>query len=168
MDIETYLKSEAAREDVRALLALWIPHHGTTQSHIGHEGRIWHASLAQAWTHIEVTNDREQRPAVYCRRDGERFIVSDLGEGMKAFALRTGYFGDPNELPSPFWRTVPEAVACWPDGCRWHGGALWADGAERTENDWIGKGVKAEDLAETICLLMLASYKVANLDRGMS
>lgn len=138
MTLHEYLQSEQAREDVRALLARWTAHHGTTQSHIGASGQILHASLADAWTRAELATGKDWRPMAYYRPDGDRYVVTDLGEGVRALRLRTGQ-------PIEGWQS-------------------WFDGIVDSTAGVIRKqDVRADQLPDAICRVMLASLRVAEV-----
>ena len=111
MTLTDYLASEAAREDVKALLAdfparevkqpngrIWYKPDGRASRRVGAGFKVdTMLSLARedAWHRVGIA----QRDAVgamvgcvavYYRLDGLRYTVTDLGEGYRAFRLRTG------------------------------------------------------------------------------
>jgi len=131
MPLAEYLASEQAREDVRHMLSLGVPQavwFAATKS------RISEFELG-AWIRMMVTVDRETISAFY-RPDGDRYVVTDLGEGVRALRLRTGEF-----------------MAGWEN---------WADGVLESVAGVIRiRFVTADDLPDAICRVMLASLKVA-------
>ena len=94
MTLTEYLGSAQAIEDVRMLLRQWKSHDGTSTSHIGPTGQIMHASLAEAWTRIELaTSGKDWRlPVAYYRyiEASGTFVVSDCGEAVSGIMRRTG------------------------------------------------------------------------------
>lgn len=112
MPLAEYLASEQAREDVRALLT----DSPAREIKLG-TGRRWqkpagHASIKaqgfevdtmltlnkrEAWSQIRLSQRDDEmagamvpRVTAYYRPDGERFVVTDMGEGVRALRLRTG------------------------------------------------------------------------------
>ena len=87
MTIADYLQTPQAREDVGELLngdkrAVCI-------NEIDDSG--WVKDEAWAWTSLWLWDDAQRREVVaYYRPDGDRFVVTDLGEGVRALRLRTG------------------------------------------------------------------------------
>lgn len=150
MTLHEYLQSEQAREDVRALLARWTAHHGTTQSHIGASGQILHASLADAWTRAELATGKDWRPMAYYRPDGDRFVVTDLGEGVRALRLRTGC-----SQHLAMERSDPMREALRTSGI----GNVWSTERGIMELD----NITATDLPDAICRVMLASLRVSEV-----
>lgn len=105
-----------------------------------------------AWWRCRVTAGIESIAAYY-RPDGDRYIVTDLGEGVRARALRTGEVGGPMHSDSPC--QIAEAASCMPRGI---GNRTWVDGALYVE------GIEAKDLPDAICRVMLASLRVAGVN----
>lgn len=126
MTLADYLASEAARE--HAALMLQDP-----QARDFLVGRTWFAWLvprpSDVWRALQLDTVR-----VYYRPDGERYTVTDLGEGVKARRLQTG------DLTQPAF----EPRMCWQ-----YGDLLGAD------------KITAADLPDAICRVMLASLRVA-------
>src|SRR5688572_9176385 len=94
--IEEYLQSPQAVQDVGAL----APYAGQGG---GREGPIFLSCMGIAegvgasrrfhvlkWNKIGVEAKPPAVHWVYLRKDGDRFIVTDLGEGFRVYALRTG------------------------------------------------------------------------------
>lgn len=143
MTLADYLASEAAREDVRRLLSEPRPRvvHGDPVGwrHYGVQAEPYPAPPS-VWCGISVDWGGSLPLAewksltVYYRPDGERYTVTDLGEGIKARRLRTG------DLTQPAF----EPRICWQ-----YGDLLGAD------------KITAADLPDAICRVMLASLKVA-------
>lgn len=126
MTLADYLASEAARE--HAALMLQDP-----QARDFLVGRTWFTWLvprpSDVWRALQLDTVR-----VYYRPDGERYIVTDLGEGIKARRLRTG---------DMYIRALDVR------GC-------FTFGDQYTLGD-----VPAPKLPDAICRVMLASLKVA-------
>lgn len=131
MTLADYLASEAARE--HAALMLQDP-----QARDFLVGRTWFAWLvprpSDVWRALQLDTVR-----VYYRPDGERYTVTDLGEGVKAKRLRTG------DLYTE-------------DGKHWYNGHAACNWGmiEPPRNP-----VPAADLPDAICRVMLASLNVA-------
>lgn len=171
MDIESYIRAD----EIRALLAD-LPRrtrgNGTSKPEgeatvlMGKDGMLILAPDG-AWKRITLSIRRTDgmgwttKIIVYYRPDGERFIVSDLGEGLRAYRLRTGQcfltFPSMREL---FERTPEDpnvgfcsdsglyALGDWPDGRSAH--------------------VSKDGLSDAICCVLLASLRVSHLTaRGM-
>lgn len=161
MNFEEYMKSEQARTDVRALLAK-NPDPGGSQArwHATKEPLLlsWLEGPNQAWRDVAVFGPDTSFLSARCyyRPDGDRFIVSDLGEGVKAHALR---FGTCDTLAKKYDSTpIASAVGCWEQGVMLVDGAIWPK-----ENLPFRQGIKPEQLPDAICRVLLASYRVANL-----
>jgi hypothetical protein len=140
--IAEYLTSPQAREDVRALLASGA-RPGRVQNRIGPTAWL-EIELVGVWTQVTYVFHDEVEVNIYYRLDGDRFIVSDLGEGAKAQRLRTGIL---------FCLDVRN----------------WVDGIVRCSEGMIFpfRGpTKPDDLPDAICRVMLASWRVANLGSG--
>ena len=145
MTLADYLASEAAREDVRRLLSEPRPRvvHGDPVGwrHYGVQAEPYPAPPS-VWCGISVDWGGSLPLAewkyltVYYRPDGERYIVTDLGEGVKAKRLRTG-----------------QHLAGWEN---WFNGEV-----ESTAGVITLRFVDAGDLADAICRVMLASLRVA-------
>lgn len=162
MTLAEYLASEQAREDVRALLADFP----AREIKLG-TGRLWqkpagHASIKaqgfefdtmltlnkrEAWTQIRLSQRDDEmagamvpRVSAYYRPDGDRYVVTDMGEGVRALRLRTGQ-------PLDGWQN-------------------WFDGIVDSTAGVIRKqDVRADQLSDAICRVMLASLRVAGVGR---
>ena len=173
MTLANYLETPQARADVRALLT----DSPAREIKLG-TGRRWqkpagHASIKaqgfevdtmltlnkrEAWSQIRLSQRDDEmagamvpRVTAYYRPDGERFVVTDMGEGVRARALRTGEVGGPMHSDSPC--QIAEAASCMPRGT---GNRTWVDGALYAE------GIEAKELPDAICRVMLASLRVAH------
>lgn len=160
--IAEYLRSPQARSDVSMLLATKSPYRMIWPT----DGirRTMRLKLAGTWLEVSISGEKDSdRPFIfaYILPRTDRFVISDLGHGVRTYAMRTGEYGGPRY--QDFHCGMAEAVSCWPAGSTWHDGAIWADGEERSNNPHIGLGIKANDLPDAICRVMLASLRVANL-----
>jgi hypothetical protein len=168
MDIETFLGSTNARALLGALLEfhrkLKVPYHrefkdGEFRCCVD-VGDFW------AWKQVQLFSANERRLVAYYRPDGDRFIVSDLGEGVKALRLRTGFLFDDivRRFVSDKTEHFQGAFGMLMDA------TLLAGNWER---GWVGEvayhePIVGEQLPDAICRVLLASLKVANLtERGM-
>lgn len=149
MTLADYLATEQARKNLLIADVKTLPRaselHGQCFSVV-----IEHT---EAWWRCRVMVGSESVTAYY-RPDGDRFVVTDLGEGVRARALRTGEVGGPMHSDSPC--QIAEAASCMPRGT---GNRTWVDGALYAE------GIEAKDLPDAICSAMLASLKVAGVGR---
>jgi hypothetical protein len=136
-EIETYLLSEQARVDVRALLAI----DGLGTIPIAHHGQ-WRRAQTGAWR--TMFRDGADRGVVYYRPEGDRYIVTDLGEGVKAARLRTGRWSE----------TVSDSDISIP-------GVMYLEGQLIRTSD-----PTTYDLPDALCRVMLASYRVATMEVG--
>lgn len=142
MDIETYLKSEAAREDVRALLK--IPMNPAFQRG---EDFDFESRPEKAWLRVEATRGHLVFVRCYVHRALRGSVVTDLGDGVRALRLKSGNW---NTDLSDFEVSIDGKVIMLGDQVM-----------HREDPD-------DANLPDAICRVMLASYKVANLDeRGM-
>lgn len=156
MTIEEYLQSEEAAADVAALLAQ--PRDAI---------RAAERRAADAWWCV-VGVEIDDRPSpwnrvdlapgqtVYYRAEGDRFVVSDLGDAVRVYRLRTGwadpYIGDP---------MLRRLRACVPD--EWDV-EVGPDGQVYAISDKAPRGVLAADLPRAIVRVMLAAVRVAALE----
>lgn len=163
MPLAEYLASEQAREDVKALLA----DSPARDVKLG-TGRIWHkpaghASIKvqsfdidtmltlnkrDAWNQVRLSQRDDEmsgamtpRVSAYYRPDGDRYVVTDLGEGVRALRIRTGRM---------------DAIETWLHEFM---PILRTDGA--IEHRVSRTHQKA--LPEAICRVMLASLRVAGV-----
>ena len=157
-ELETYLQSEEAVAALREMLA---------RCPGGHDSPEWDFYLSapaeglRAWWEVrpqpDVTRDNDppfdRMPVAYFRPDGDRYIVSDLGEAVRALRLRTRL--TPHEADvaaSRVLMTMRNAPRWWvPNTCV--GSAIE-----------IPHGVPAADLPRALCRVLLAAYRVANLE----
>ena len=143
ISLADYLLSHQARVHAKELLARWVD--GITRCSISADMVIWHASLEVAWTRIELVSDPNWRPKAYFHADGtDGYIVTDLGEGVRALRLQTG-------------RPL--------DGARnWENGFV-----DSTAGVIRLSASERADLPEAICRVLLFSYQVAvghNREKG--
>jgi len=133
-EIEKYLESEQARQDV-----LGPYQQGPC---IGLPGIAhWERTQAGAWTQVHLWRHHGETVRAYYRPDGDRYIVSDLGEGVKALRLRTGI-------------GMVQADA-----------AIVGYGLFGANFMYPEFGLRCDmaGLDDAICRVLLASYRVANL-----
>lgn len=172
MNLTNYTQIEQAREDVKALLADSL----ARDVKLG-TGRIWHkpaghASIKvqgfdvdtiltlnkrDAWNQVrlsqrdaELLDAMATRVSAYYRPDGDRYVVTDLGEGVRALRLRTGIC----MLTFPQVREVFERTPEMPGVHFGADSALYA-----TEGDKAS--VTAAEVPDALCRVMLASLRVA-------
>lgn len=150
MTLPEYLGTPQAREDVRSLVERWSVHHGTTQGHVGTSGQILHASQAGVWTRIELATGQEWRPMAYFRPEGGRFVVTDLGEGVRELRLRTGM--NPRLAMHEASLIAPADVQKYP-----HLGWFSVVGSVEL------LAVSEANLPDALCRVMLASINVAGV-----
>jgi hypothetical protein len=168
MTLHDYLQSEQAREDVRALLADYparevrLSNGGTWHKPAGKASRAieglgvdTNLSLRreQAWHCVGMAQrDNELLGAMmpiltaYYRPDGDRFTVTDLGEGVRALRLRTGFLHS----------VAVEAARVSRIGLE--GPGEWRMGGDADIEIY---GVTSANLPDAICRVMLASLKVS-------
>ena len=156
MTVAEYLQSEEAVAALREMLA---------RCPGGHDSPEWDFYLSapaeglRAWWEVrpqpDVTRDNDppfdRMPVAYFRPDGDRYIVSDLGEAVRALRLRTGVM-DP-EIVLPTWASEGY---CVPYVCANYWPVL-------AMADAHGVGVSAADLPRAIVRVMLAAHRVAAL-----
>ena len=158
MTLAEYLETPQAREHVRALLA----DSPARDVKLG-TGRIWHKPAGHAvikvqgfdfdtmltlnkrdaWNQVRLSQRDDEmlgamtpRVSAYYRPEGDRYVVTDLGEGVRALRLRTGQ-------PIEGWQS-------------------WFDGIVDSTAGVIRKqDVRADQLPDAICRVMLASLRVA-------
>lgn len=85
MFVDCYLEGPRAVEDVTALLR-------PPSGRVALGGDYIDRDTVGSWERVQVVSryDEPIGPSVYFRPDGDRFIVSDLGEAVRALRLRTG------------------------------------------------------------------------------
>ena len=146
MTLHEYLMSEQAREDVRRIIA-----HGEMHGKQPH--RFLCVTKHLAWSVVTMSVEGESLQAFY-RPDGDRYIVTDLGEGVRALRLKGCAGGDANgklrEVLGRMWREnfFPVSYAI-----------------SELINGEIGTPyrVSATDLPDALCRVMLASLRVAEV-----
>lgn len=145
MTLAEYLASEQAREDVR--LALASPLHSVAGC-VLKDNWFLSRTEAEAWMCLDISDNETQQPIVsaYYRPDGDRYVVTDLGEGVRALRLRTGVLHS---------RAAAEAAKARQGICR---DQEWTMGGTA---DLELEGFKPEQLPDAICRVMLASLRVA-------
>lgn len=146
MTLTEYLQSKQAREDVRALLAdhKECPPGQMTRAMHGSGPHSWVACSVQQWTAVQLEmNGGAVR--VYYRPDGDH-IVTDLGEGVRALRLRTGFLHS----------VAVEAARVSRIGLE--GPGEWRMGGDADIEIY---GVTSANLPDAICRVMLASMRVA-------
>ena len=145
MTVETYLQSEEAVRDVAALLARGPHERGEVPTESPYAW--WGFDNFAPWTLARVgfrENPESSAFGVYFRAEDDRFIVSDLGEAVRALRLRTG------RMNLPRGATWEAAAAC---------GAMLDDGVLTMPGH-----VTAADLPRAIVRVMLAAVRVAALE----
>lgn len=135
MPLAEYLASEQAREDVRLVVAK--PHDVLRYS--GNCGPWLERTTLKAWTRLGIEG-ADQYITAYYRPDGDRYVVTDLGEGVRALMLRTGNLNTDAPL------VVSEI--------RRAGAGEWGHLVAALVTS-------AADLPDAICRVMLASLRVA-------
>jgi len=172
MTLANYLATPQAREDVGRLLADSPARDATLAG-----GRIWRKPEGnafhsvsglevetlltlkprEAWQLVRISQ-RDARlmgamvPKIsaYYRPDGDRYVVTDMGEGVRALRLRTGYS---QYLAMECSDPMREAL-------RTSGiGNVWSTERGIMELD----NITAIDLPDAICRVMLASLRVAGV-----
>ena len=144
MTLAEYLASEQAREDVRLVVAK--PHDVLRYS--GNGGPWLERTTLKAWTRLGIEG-ADQYITAYYRPDGDRYVVTDLGEGVRALRLRTGWIhGRANGHAMQERETLAS------------GGVGWVAGMS---GDIELDGVKEDQLPDALCRVMRASLRVANI-----
>lgn len=142
--LDEYPDADAAAAEAAALIAMPIGPAG-----IDNRGP-WRRVLYRGVALVLVQYGMEMGHWVWYCPEGDRFIVSDLGEGLRGYAMRTGDF-EHRSLPGAF----PSA------------GILEREGrifACSLRGDSVCLGTEAADLPAAIVRVMLASYRLANLE----
>ena len=156
-----YLATEQAREDARRLLV--APYPRRIDAIVNDMPAVMSLYPADAWTRVSMTAQTFMRPGdpqdagCYFRSDGDRYIVTDLGEGVRALRLRTGEraYG-----PATGVAILEKLTLCNMEDSRGNVGAL---GGLARELELVD--VTASDLPDAICRVMLASLRVAGVGR---
>lgn len=134
--IEGYLQSEKAERDVAG--ALGDTFHRGPWSVISPGEFGWVTGCS--YLHDEVHSDPLR---VYFRSEGDRYIVTDLGEAVRALRLRTGRMD-----------AVERAGRAWVEMA---GPGTWNAGT-------MSENCAAADLPRAIVRVMLAAVRVAALE----
>lgn len=159
MTLAEYLASELAREDVKALLAQPSQTLGElapdTEARVGSVRTeplpvTWsdYKHAGSAWRQVELDH-ADGCLSVYYRPDGDRYVVTDLGDGVRAYRLATG---------RTWWQAQENDMkrnAISHLGGESGHSVCPAGGAMELA------GVTASDLPDAICRVMLASLRVA-------
>ena len=143
MTLAEYLASEQAREDVRLVVAK--PHDVLRYS--GNGGPWLERTTLKAWTRLGIEG-ADQYITAYYRPDGDRYVVTDMGEGVRALRLRTGC-----SQYLAMERSDPMREALRTSGI----GNVWSTERGIMELD----NITDVDLPDAICRVMLASLRVA-------
>ena len=144
MPLAEYLASEQAREDVRLVVAK--PKDVLRYS--GNGGPWLERTTLKAWTRLGIEG-ADQYITAYYRPDGDRYVVTDLGDGVRAYRLATG---------RTWWQAQENDMkrnAISHLGGESGHSVCPAGGAMELA------GVTAADLPNAICRVMLASLRVA-------
>lgn len=142
--LDRYLETEQAREDVRRLL-------DGRDEFVGPDGLCVITGPEGKWRAVTVIHEDADEVAcrAYYRPDGDRYIVTDLGEGVRALRLRTGWIhGRANGHAMQERETLAS------------GGVGWVAGMS---GDIELDGVKEDQLPDAVCRVMLASLRVAGV-----
>lgn len=143
MTLAEYLASEQAREDVRQLFDGDKP----SLPVMSIEDLCLVRDEVGAWRSVMIWDDNQNKElTAYYRPDGDRYVVTDLGEGVRALRLRTGVLHS---------RAAAEAAKARQGICR---DQEWTMGGTA---DLELEGFKPEQLPDAICRVMLASLRVA-------
>ena len=149
MTLADHLQTPQAREDVRHMLSCGVP---SAQWFSATKTRISEFKLG-AWIRILITAERHSISACY-RPDGDRFVVTDLGEGVRALRLKGCALLDIKPKVDEVLMQMYQAGLLHPN----YGPAALIQGEIGT----IGN-VTAADLPDAICRVMLASLKVSEV-----
>ena len=137
MPLAEYLASEQAREDVRVAVNAMAT--SKTSTFCGGLEDHWIESThLEAWLRVAYFRfgGKDFLVSAYYRPDGDRSVVTDLGEGVRALRLRTG-----------------QPLAGWQS---------WFDGIVDSTAGVIRKqDVRADQLPDAICRVMAESLRVA-------
>ncbi len=145
-EIEKYLQNKESREDVRRLLDSVS---GAYNELVTTSGLCLATEDDGAWYRVDIIGEQASIYSAYYRPDGaDRFLVSDLGEGVRAYRLRTG-----DSAPT-FYHVRGNLGP----------GIGFAEGGTLSHV----LAPTAEELPDAICRTLLASYRVANLSAERS
>ena len=139
MTLSDYLQSEQAREDVRELFDSDKP----SLPVMSIEDLCLVRDEVGAWRSVMIWDDNQNKElTAYYRPDGDRYVVTDMGEGVRALMLRTGNLNTDAPL------VVSEI--------RRAGAGEWGHLVAALVTS-------AADLPDAICRVMLASLRVAGV-----
>lgn len=156
MTFEEYLQSDAAREEVRQILN--YPQRSP-------RGPGWVKLKEGAWQRLEYRQRVEnqgldgktsemERAVCYVRQEGERFIVSDLGEGWRALRLR-GY--DWHQNDGALMQKLDDiAIPLMQGEPNYEIAAPWGTLELRQSTQ--------EALPGAICRVLLASFRISKIE----
>ncbi len=153
--IECYLQSDRAREHIGLLIS-----ESCGYLRVGHG--TWNAmSKEGAWDSVLYHHNESGKDwTIYFRPESDHFIVTDLGEGMRALRMRSGKI-------NPGVDSVPGGVdsdgVSWGEGPGPEGGDCFVCEEARVDGRQM-RGSYVKSLPDAICRVLLASYRVANLE----
>lgn len=161
MTLADHLGSEQAREDVRRVVD-GKPLMRYTEKEL-ESGRWWSAWVESGdcgkWTRVTVEQDDGPLIAAYYRPDGDRFVVTDLGEGVRALRLRTGLpIMMSGQKRVAFCNALQDRL---PRRVTFDDMTLFACDKPWSGNPMHWYSVTAADLPDALCRVMLASLMVA-------
>ena len=141
-----YLATAQAREDVRHMLSCGLPSTELFPASSAHIAEF----EAGAWIRMQVTvgTATPRSVSAYYRPDGDRYVVTDLGEGFRAACLR-GF----DRCEREHMQQLAELAQTFP-----------SDFDEEAPLGWLElRKVEAKDLPDALCRVMLASLRVAEV-----
>ena len=147
MPLAEYLATEQARDRLKTADVLTMP--SASEWH-GHGQRVV-IEQCKAWWRVSVTVADETVSAYY-RPDGDRYIVTDLGEGWRALRLRGIDWHTNDEIINKVDAVALPLMSPEPG---YETSAPWGTLELRY--------VAAADLPDAICRVMLASLRVAGV-----
>ena len=150
--LANYLETPQAREDVRALLDSCDGAENSWAEKTLDSGLHWMTEDAGAWWRVGLADS--QVYSVYYRPDGDRYVVTDLGEGVRALRLKGCALLDIKPKVDEVLMQMYQAGLLHPN----YGPAALIQGEIGT----IGN-VTAADLPDALCRVMLASLKVSEV-----
>ena len=151
MTLANYLETPQAREDVRELLASDKPQLPV----LSMEDLCWVLDEVGAWRRVLIWDDAQNKElTANYRPDGDRFVVTDLGEGVRALRLKGCALLDIKPKVDEVLMQMYRAGLLHPN----YGPAALIQGEIGT----IGN-VTAADLPDALCRVMLASLKVSEV-----
>lgn len=151
--VAEYLQSEEAVADLTHHFSFSDDEHKqTSDDWFGRDDAWqWHSRQSGAWREMRFNHG----VSVYYRPEGDRYVVTDLGEAVRALRLRTGRGPLMGCDQQHLFSAVPDdpmVMACGDT-------ALWGYGG-----DVESLTVRAADLPRAIVRVMLAAYRVASLE----